>query len=110
MKYSELVKLMRNFNDQHEIERAVDTKKNAAGERIEMTGYVVIKEDRLNPKYGPYPRERRIYKFSNYEKALTPGDGGYSIFAYNEADDDCMRIEGYSDSDIEEAGILEKVE
>lgn len=110
MKYSELKNEMREFNRKHGIERAAMLKQNADGKLIHMKGYVVIKEEALNSGILPYTKEERTYTFSNYNKALTSGDGGYSIFAHNDADGDNARIENLQDSAVEEAGIIETVE
>lgn len=110
MEYSELLKKMREFNLKHKIERAACVAKNASGETVRMRGHVVLSERALNPKFAPYSAESRTYSFDNYEKALTPGDGGYSIFAWCEADQDSMRIESLPDSMVEDAEIDEIVE
>lgn len=107
MKYSELRKAMSNFNSKHGVERKVCTKYKEDGTLIHMTGRVVIKNEAL---IHEFPVEQRTYEFSNYEKALTGGDLGYSIFAHCIADDDCMRIENMSDADFESAEIVEIVE
>ena len=107
MKYSELRKIMSDFNSKHGVERKVCTKYKKDGTLIHMTGRVVIKNSAL---IREFPVEQRTYEFSNYEKALTGGDLGYSIFAMCKADNDCMRIENMSDSDFESAEIVEIVE
>lgn len=96
---------MREFNLKHSINRAVDVKRAADGAVIRMRGRIVLKNKALNQAYAPYPEASRTYVFDNYEKALTPGDGGYSIFAYCEADGDCMRIERLCDDLVESAEI-----
>ena len=107
MKYSELKKAMRDFNEKHGIERKVCDKHKEDGTLIQMTGKVVISNSVLREEY---PIEERTYIFSNYNKALTSSDLGYSIFAYCDADNDMMRIENYCDKDIESAEIIEIVE
>ena len=107
MKYSELKRAMMDFNTKHGIERKVEEKKKEDGTLIKMTGKVVISNSVLRQEY---PVEQRTYTFTNYNKALTSSDLGYSIFAFCEADNDCMRIENYCDKDIEEAEIVEVVE
>ena len=107
MKFSELRKTMSDFNSKHGVERKVCTKYKKDGTLIHMTGRVVIKNSAL---IREFPVEQRTYEFSNYEKALTSGDLGYSIFAMCKADNDCMRIENMSDSDFESAEIVEIVE
>ena len=107
MKFSELRKAMSDFNSKHDVERKVCTKYKKDGTLIRMTGRVVIKNSAL---IREFPVENRTYEFSNYEKALTSGDLGYSIFAMCKADNDCMRIESMSDSDFESAEIVEIVE
>ena len=107
MKYSELRKIMSDFNSKHGVERKVCTKYKKDGTLIHMTGRVVIKNSAL---IREFPVEQRTYEFSNYEKALTGGDLGYSIFAICKADNDCMRIERMPDSDFESAEIVEIVE
>ena len=107
MKYSELRKIMSDFNSKHGVERKVCTKYKKDGTLIHMTGRVVIKNSAL---IREFPLEQRTYEFSNYEKALTSGDIGYSIFAMCKADNDCMRIERMSDADFESAEIVEIVE
>lgn len=114
MTFAELRKAMREFNAKHNILRKVDIKKTEDGKTIEMTGRVVFKASSLNQeyqkKYGEYPKPSRTFEFSNYNKALTSDDGGYSIFAYCPADGDSMRIENYSSDDFEECEIIEVVE
>lgn len=105
MKLSELKTKMREFNLKHSINTAASIKRAADGEAIRMRGRIVLKNEALNQAYAPYPEASRIYVFSNYEKALTPGDGGYSIFAYCEADGDYMRIERLRDDLVESAEI-----
>lgn len=105
MKLSELKTKMQEFNRKHSIGTAADIKRAADGEVIRMRGRIVLKDAALNQAYAPYPEASRTYVFYNYEKALTPGDGGYSIFAYCEADNDCMRIEGLRDDLVESAEI-----
>ena len=107
MKFSELRKAMSDFNLKHGVERKVCTKYKEDGALIRMTGRVVIKNSAL---IREFPLENRTYEFSNYEKALTSGDLGYSIFAMCKADNDCMRIENMSDADFESAEIVEIVE
>ena len=107
MKFSELRKAMSDFNSKHGVERKVCVKHKEDGALIRMTGRVVIKNSAL---IREFPIEQRTYEFSNYEKALTSGDLGYSIFAMCKADNDCMRIESMSDSDFESAEIVEIVE
>lgn len=107
MKFSELKRAMMDFNTKHGIERKVCYKHKEDGTLINMTGKVVISNSVLNREY---PIEQRTYTFSNYNKALTSSDLGYSIFAYCSADNDYMRIENYSDKDIESAEIVEVVE
>ena len=107
MKFSELRKIMSDFNSKHGVERKVCTKYKKDGALIRMTGRVVIKNSAL---IREFPIEQRTYEFSNYEKALTGGDLGYSIFAMCKADNDCMRIESMLDSDFESAEIVEIVE
>lgn len=103
MLYSELVKVMRDFNTKHNIERKVCMKHRSDGELVQMVGRVVISNSVLNKEY---PVEQRTYEFTNYNKALTPDDLGYSIFAYCKTDNDCMRIENYSDADVEYAELV----
>lgn len=110
MKYSELKNEMREFNSKHGIERADMFKRNTDGKFIHMKGYVVIKEEEFNSSILPYTKEERTYTFVNYNKALTSGDGGYSIFAHSDAAGDNARIENLPDSAVEEAGIIETVE
>ena len=107
MLFSELKRAMMDFNTKHGIERKVCEKYKEDGTLIKMTGKVVISNKVLNKEY---PLEQRTYKFSNYNKALTGGDMGYRIFAYCDADTDCMRSENYSNADIEDAEIVEVVE
>ena len=107
MKYSELRKAMEDFNKKHGIERKVCTKYKEDGTLVEMTGRVVIKNSAL---VREFPVEQRTYEFSNYNKALTSGDIGYSIFADCIADNDCMRIENFTNDDIEFAEIVKVVE
>ena len=107
MKFSELKRAMRDFNEKYRIERKVCEKHKEDGKLIEMTGKVIISNSVLRKEY---PIELRTYTFSNYNKALTSSDMGYSIFAYCDADGDCMRIEDYNDKDIESAEIVEIVE
>jgi len=103
MKFSEVKAAMRQFNEKHGIERKVCDKHTPDGELIEMVAKVIIKNSKL---VREFPVEQRTYTFNNYNKALTSSDLGYSIFAYCEADDDCMRIENYSDEDFEFAEII----
>lgn len=105
MKLSELKTKMQEFNRKHSISRAVDIKRAVDGGIIRMRGRIVLKDAALNRAYAPYPEASRTYVFNNYEKALTPCDGGYSIFAVCEADGDCMRIERLPDSAVESAEI-----
>ena len=107
MKFSELRKAMSDFNLKHGVERKVCTKYKEDGTLIRMTGRGVIKNSAL---IREFPLENRTYEFSNYEKALTSGDLGYSIFAMCKADNDCIRIERMPDSDFESAEIVEIVE
>lgn len=107
MKYSELRSKMCDFNSRHGVERKVCEKFKEDGTKIEMIGKVVIKNSKL---IREFPVEQRTYTFSNYNKALTSSDLGYSIFAMCAADDDCMRIEYYNDEDIESAEIVSVVE
>ena len=107
MKYSELRKAMSDFNSKHGVDRKVCVKHKEDGALIRMTGRVVIKNSAL---IREFPIEQRTYEFSNYEKALTSGDLGYSIFAMCKADNDCLRIENMLDSDFESAEIVEIVE
>ena len=107
MKFSELKRAMSDFNTKHKIERKVCEKHKEDGTLIKMVGKVVISNSVLRQEY---PIEQRTYTFSNYNKALTSSDLGYSIFAYCDADDDCMRIEDYTDNDIESAEIVEIIE
>ena len=107
MKFSGLIKEMRDFNTKHKIDRKVCYKYKEDGTLINMMGKVVISNSVLRKEY---PIELRTYTFSNYNKALTSSDLGYSIFAYCDADGDCMRIEDYTDNDIESAEIIEIVE
>ena len=107
MKFSELRKAMSDFNLKHGVERKVCTKYKEDGALIRMTGRVVIKNSAL---IREFPIEKRTYEFSNYEKALTSGDLGYSIFAICKEDNDCLRIENMPDSDFESAEIVEIVE
>ena len=107
MKFSELRKAMSDFNLKHGVERKVCTKYKEDGTLIRMTGRVVIKNSAL---IREFPLENRTYEFSNYEKATTSGDLGYSIFAMCKADNDCIRIERMPDSDFESAEIVEIVE
>ena len=101
MTFSQLCKKMRTFNFEHNIERSVDTIKG-----VKMVGEVVLKNNALNTDYGPYSKDSRTYTFSNYNKALTANDLGYSIFAYCKADKDTMRIEHYTDKDFESCRII----
>lgn len=105
MKLSELKSEMSKFNAKHGVKTAADRKKNESGELICMSGKIVLKPSALSRAGEPYPEEMRTYMFTNYEKALTPCDGGCSIFAVCEADDDCMRIERLPDSAVESAEI-----
>ena len=107
MRYKELLNEMRKFNDKHGIERKVCVKYKEDGTIIKMVGMVVLSNNMLKREYT---KEERIYKFDNYNKALTSNDLGYSIFAHCEYDGDVMRIENLSDDDIEFAEILEIVE
>lgn len=107
MKFTELWKAMSDFNLKHKIERKVCTKTREDGKLIEMKGKVVIKNSALCREF---PIEERTYIFNNYNKALTYNDLGYSIFAYCEKDNDCMRIERMTNDDIELAEIIEVVE
>jgi hypothetical protein len=107
MKISELKQAMRNFNSKHEIERKVSTKYKEDGTLIEMKGKVVLANSCYNKEY---PVELRTYTFSNYNKALTSSDLGYSIFAYCEADDSLERIENLPDQSVEVAEIIETIE
>lgn len=110
MKLSELKNKMRDFNQKHEIERKVDKKYLDNGDLIYMKGKIVFKEEALNLELAPYTEEERTYVFDNYNKALTSGDLGYSIFAYNKKDHDSMRIENVRDDLVENAEIIEIVE
>lgn len=107
MKFSELRKAMSDFNSKHGVERKVCTAYKEDGALIEMRGRVVFKNEAL---VHEFPVEERTYEFSNYNKALTSGDLGYSIFAYCSADRSCMRIENMSDADFESAEIVSIVE
>ena len=107
MKFSELKRAMMDFNTKHGIERKVCDKYKEDGTLIKMVGKVVISNSVLRREY---PLEERTYTFDNYNKALTSSDLGYSIFAYCDADNDFMRIENYSDKDIESAEIVDVVE
>lgn len=105
MKLSELKAKMMEFNRRHSIETAAGVKRSADGDVIRMRGHVILKNEVMNCKHATIPEASRTYVFDNYEKALTPGDGGYSIFAYCEADRDCMRIERLRDDLVESAEI-----
>ena len=107
MLFTQLKNAMREFNRKHDIERKVCEKKTESGELIQMKGRVVISNNVLNREY---PIEERTYEFTNYNKALTPSDLGYSIFAFCPKDGDCMRIENYTNDDIESAEIISVVE
>jgi len=107
MKYSELKRAMMDFNTKHGIERKVCEKHKEDGTLIQMTGKVILANSCYKQEY---PVELRTYTFSNYNKALTSSDLGYSIFAYCKADNSCDRIENLSDKDVESAEIVEVVE
>ena len=107
MTFSEVKDKMREFNRKHDIERKVCVRTKKDGTFIEMTARVVLSNSCLNKEYS---LEERTYEFTNYNKALTPNDIGYSIFAFNRYDDDCMRIENLTDNDIESAEIISVVE
>lgn len=107
MKYSELKQAMEAFNAKHGINRKVDEKITADGKLVEMVGRVVFKNSSLSREF---PVEQRTYEFSNYNKALTSGDIGYSIFADCKADNDCMRIEYCGNDDFESAEIVSVTE
>lgn len=109
MKYSQLKQAMREFNTKHGITRKVEEKKKDDGTLICMRGKVVIKSSVLRQDMT-FTEAQRTYEFTNYNKALTSDDLGYSIFAHCKEDDDCMRIENYRDEDIESAEIIETVE
>lgn len=109
MKYSQLKQQMREFNAKHGIERKVDEKFTKDGALICMRGRIIIKSSALRQDMT-FTEAQRTYEFSNYEKALTGGDLGYSIFAHCPADNDCMRIERMTDEEIESAEIVEVVE
>lgn len=107
MKFSELKREMISFNKKHEITRKVCTKYKDDGTIILMRGKVVLSNKVLNREY---PEDERTYVFTNYNKALTSSDIGYSIFGICEKDADFMRLEGYADCDVESAEIIEVVE
>lgn len=102
MRYKELLNEMRKFNDKHGIERKVDTKKRDDGTIIQMIGAVVIKQGMFK---RPCSVLERTYEFSNYNKALTSNDLGYSIFAHC-SDGDVLRIEYLDDEHIEDAYVV----
>ena len=109
MKYSELRSQMEQFNEKHGIKRKVDTKYTPEGKVIHMKGRVIISQNACNQDVQ-WTKEQRTYEFTNYEKALTSDDLGYSIFAHNPYDNDCWRIEYLTDKNIEEAEIVEVLE
>lgn len=108
MKFSDVRKSMIEFNEKHNIERKVCSKYNASGELITMVARVVIAKHKFREEFQD--EKNRTYEFDNYNKALTSGDLGYSIFAYNPFDDDSMRLESYNDTDIEKCEIIRVVE
>lgn len=108
MTFSELKKVIRDFNDKHGIERKVDYKYNDKGELIRIVARVVIAKGVFYPQFDDI--KYRTLTFNNYEKALTSNDLGYSIFAYCEYDKTSCRIEHYSDSKFENCEILEVIE
>lgn len=107
MTFEQIKTQMRAFNSKHGITRKVDDTKNNKGELIEMVGIVVVSNKVLNREY---PIEQRTYRFNNYNKALTPNDLGYSIFAICDFDGDVMRIEQFENDDFDSVEILKVVE
>ena len=108
MLFSELKKVIRDFNNKHEIERKVCYKYNSNNELIRIVAKVVIAKGVFYPQYDDI--KYRTLTFNNYEKALCPNDLGYSIFAYCEYDNTSCRIENYDDSKFESCEILEVIE
>lgn len=107
MTYYEVLEAMRSFNKKHDIKRKVDVKRNENGEVINMTGRVVLKDSFFSRKCS---LDERTYVFNNYNKALTTGDLGYSIFASCPYDCDCLRIEYLNEEYVEKAEIISVVE
>lgn len=103
MKFSELRKQMSAFNKKHGIERKACEKYKDDKSLIEMKGRVVLSNKVMVKEFS---EKERTYEFSNYNKALTSGDLGYSIFAVCKATGDVARIERMSDKDIESAEIV----
>ena len=101
MTFSELLKIMREFNNKHDITHA-----SSIIDGVKMVAEVIFKDKALNPAYAPYSKASRTYRFNNYNKALTTDDLGYSIFAYCKTDNDTMRIERYTNKDFESCRII----
>lgn len=108
MLFSELKRVIRDFNEKHDIERKVDYKYNSNKELIRIVVKVVIAKGVFYPQYDDI--KYRTLTFNNYEKALTSNDLGYSIFAHCDYDNTACRIEHYDDSKFESCEILEVIE
>lgn len=107
MKYDDLLEEMRSFNKKHDIKRKADIKRNEKGEIIKMVAMVILEPSVFRNECSI---EERTYLFNNYNKALTSGDLGYSIFATCEYDNDIIRIEYLSTKYIEKVEIVSVVE
>lgn len=66
-----------------------------------LVGYIVLKNEWFREELRPLPEEKRTYRFTSDNKAFIPGQGGYSVFAFCDADGDCTRIEHIADAYIE---------
>lgn len=107
MKFSELKRIMSDFNDKYGIKRKVDYKYNDSNELIQVKAKVVIRKGYFKPEYDElFYRE---YAFNNYNKALTSDDLGYSIFAYNSNDMTSLRLEEMNNDDFESCEIIEVI-
>ena len=103
----DVIRMMKQFNEEHNIDRKVCVKYNDDNEVITMVARVVVAKHKFTEKYQSL--ESRTYEFSNYNKALTSDDLGYSIFAENPYDNDLLRMEDYTNDDIEQAEIIKVV-
>lgn len=66
-----------------------------------LKAYIVMKDEFFREDMRPLPEEERTYEFTSDNKAFISGQIGYSVFAFCQKDNDCMRIECIDDGYVE---------
>lgn len=94
MKLHEAFRLFRKHNER----LGITTK---GQDKRPLRARIVLKDTFFREDLRPLPVEKRTYAFTSDNKALIPGQLGYSVFAFCESDRDSIRIEYLQESDVE---------